>query len=97
MNPKDLEVTITYRVPEPVVKKLVAGACYEAIQDLVSERFLSKWELPHNGRQLRRSAVLAVGERSRLAHKRVCRRLVRRLADASVAVRSLVVGQGRLT
>lgn len=65
LAPGQLDVAITYRVPEPVVNELLAGARYEAIQDLASEWFLSKWELPRNGRQLRRPAVLAVGERFR--------------------------------
>jgi len=61
LAPGQLDVAITYRVPEPVVNELLAGARYEAIQDLASEWFLSKWELPRKGRQLRRPAVVAVG------------------------------------
>jgi hypothetical protein len=39
--------------PEPLgagCSSLAAGVPHEATQDLLSERFLHKWELAHNGR-----------------------------------------------
>ena len=51
LAPEQLEVSITYRVPEPVVNELVAGACYEIIQDVMGERLVARWLLPRDGRR----------------------------------------------
>ena len=49
LTPEQLEVAITYRVPEPVANKLVAGACFKAIHDVMEARLVTSWSLPRNG------------------------------------------------
>ena len=50
MAPEDREVTITYRVPEPFVNKLVAGALYTPIHNHLGPWLFRRWELPLMGR-----------------------------------------------
>ncbi len=51
LTPEQLEVTITYQIPEPVVNKLVAGARYKAIHDTIGSVLGRTLELPRNGRR----------------------------------------------
>ena len=50
MAPEDREVTITYRVPEPFVNKLVAGARYLQVRERIEHLFLREWTPSRKGR-----------------------------------------------
>jgi len=57
LEPETLEVKISYRLPETVVKGVVAGACYVAIHNALAAHFLRRWLLPRNGRRPNRVRV----------------------------------------
>jgi len=52
LAPERLEVDITYKVPEPFVNNLVAGACYVIIHKTLKEALAWWWLLPRKSRRL---------------------------------------------
>jgi hypothetical protein len=52
LKPENLEVDISYRLPESVMNGLVAGACFEAIHSALGAWLVRRWLLPKNGRRL---------------------------------------------
>jgi hypothetical protein len=53
LAPERLEVKWTYRLPEPVVSSLVAGACFSPIHNVLATALAGGWVLPRMGRRLR--------------------------------------------
>jgi hypothetical protein len=53
--PGDLEVSISYRLPEAIMNGLVAGACFEPIHNALAARLIRRWVLPKNGRRPNRN------------------------------------------
>lgn len=53
MAPEDQEVTITYRVPEPFVNNLVAGARYSPLWQHLGSKIVKTWIPPQKGRHPR--------------------------------------------
>ena len=51
MAPEKREVTITYRIPEPFVNNLVAGAGFAPIHEKLLEWSVERWPLPTKGRR----------------------------------------------
>ena len=51
MAPEQREVTITYRIPGPFVKALVAGAGFVHIHERLSNWEIEIWDLPTRGRR----------------------------------------------
>lgn len=49
LAPEQREVLLTYRVPEPVMNKMVAGARYERIHDVLAPLLSRSWTLPGRG------------------------------------------------
>ena len=54
LAPEDLEIEINYQVPEPVMNRVVAGACYAAIHHVMAEWLVRRWKLSRKGRRLER-------------------------------------------
>jgi hypothetical protein len=52
LEPENLEVKISYRLPDFVMKGVVAGACNVAIHNALASHFMRRWFLPRNGRRL---------------------------------------------
>jgi hypothetical protein len=50
LAPESLEITLTYRLPEPVMNRLVAGAHFVANHDAIRSRLQRRVALPLNGR-----------------------------------------------
>ena len=51
LAPERLEVEVTYRIPEPIVNSVVAGACYVAMHNALAAVLVRRWRLPLNGRR----------------------------------------------
>src|SRR5207245_11336168 len=51
LKPENLEVSISYCLPESVMNELVAGACFEAIHNALGAWLVRRWLLPKNGRR----------------------------------------------
>lgn len=50
-GPERLEVEMTYRIPEPAMHSVVAGACYAAMHNALAAVLVMRWRLPRNGRR----------------------------------------------
>ncbi|GEM_PF-2706647 len=53
LAPERLEVEITYRIPEPIMNGVVAGACYGAIHNALAAWLVRRWALPRRGKRCR--------------------------------------------
>jgi hypothetical protein len=51
MAPEKREVEITYRVPEPVMNCVVAGARISSIHERLSAWSIERWQLPTRGKR----------------------------------------------
>ena len=67
LAPESLQITMTYRLPELVMNRLVAGAHFGAIHDKFRSRFQRHITLPLNGRHTRPKKPHSVPTLARVA------------------------------
>ena len=51
LTPERLEVEMSYRIPEPVVNSVVAGAGFAAMHNALAALLARRWRLPLQGRR----------------------------------------------